>query len=371
MELAEGGTLRDLLNDRDRLVGLPEAHAVCAGLATLHALGIAHRDVTPQNILRMSDGRLVISDFGLAVAEGENTTFFGGTPLVHASRGQRRRARRSALRRLPTGSRVARDRVWATSRMGREADTESRPSVMRRPQSRRSSATLCAACLHPDPMKRPASAGEVAGWLTAAEHTRPRGRLAAAWRRVGRVLRHRGAQRAVLTMCVLALGVQAGRVGFRPRPCADAGSRVANLWNGNMRDAARRAFARSGKSDAMTAFSTVARLLGEHIDKWTAAYTEACQATHVRHVQSEEVLVCPDRLPARRSRQHQRAGQRPGPGGRDRGRPRGRGGDPPRRSVAVFRRQAAARQRPTARGPDGARKGQAATTAPVRSQRAV
>ena len=289
MELAEGGTLRDLLNDRDRSLGLPEAHAVCAGLATLHALGIAHRDVTPQNILRMSDGRLVISDFGLAVAEGENTTFFGGTPRYmppEVNVGERADLRSDVyqlglvLHEIVFGRRPEWDgKLTPKSPLG-DAPTAVEEEL----------ATLCAACLHPDPMKRPANAGEVAGWLTAAERTRPRGRLAAAWRRVGRVLRHRGAQRAVLTMCVLALGVQAGRVAFRPRPCADAGSRVANLWNGSMRDAARRAFGRSGKSDAMTAFSTVARLLGDHVDKWTAAYTEACQATHVRHVQSEEVL---------------------------------------------------------------------------------
>jgi len=92
MELATGGTLRHLLRERtststrtstsraalgERLV---DVRALSAGLAAIHAVGIIHRDVTPQNVLRMSDGRLVISDFGLAIETDDNTTVHGGTP---------------------------------------------------------------------------------------------------------------------------------------------------------------------------------------------------------------------------------------------------------------------------------------------------
>lgn len=42
------------------------AHEILAGLEALHHTGILHLDIKPGNILVMSDGRLVITDFGIA-----------------------------------------------------------------------------------------------------------------------------------------------------------------------------------------------------------------------------------------------------------------------------------------------------------------
>jgi serine/threonine-protein kinase len=76
MEYLPGITLRELLGDYGKLT--PEQtvdiiEAVLSGLAAAHKAGIVHRDVKPENVLLADDGRIKISDFGLARAASNNT----------------------------------------------------------------------------------------------------------------------------------------------------------------------------------------------------------------------------------------------------------------------------------------------------------
>lgn len=69
MELVQGGTLEQYLS---RQPLLPEKLAiqvvghVCAALEVAHDAGIVHRDIKPSNILIDRDGKLKVSDLGLA-----------------------------------------------------------------------------------------------------------------------------------------------------------------------------------------------------------------------------------------------------------------------------------------------------------------
>jgi serine/threonine protein kinase len=80
MEWVDGDPLTLLLG-----AGLPVdvlAHIVAEagrGLAAAHALGVVHRDVSPQNVLTTVDGRVKIVDFGVAKAAtfGDQTTQSG------------------------------------------------------------------------------------------------------------------------------------------------------------------------------------------------------------------------------------------------------------------------------------------------------
>ncbi len=69
MELIEGESLARLL-ERARVLPVPRvielARPICAGLAAAHDAHVVHRDLKPDNILIAKDGRVVITDFGIA-----------------------------------------------------------------------------------------------------------------------------------------------------------------------------------------------------------------------------------------------------------------------------------------------------------------
>ena len=69
MEYLPGITLRELLNDYGSLTveqALDITTAVLQALVVAHREGILHRDVKPENVMLVNDGRIKIGDFGLA-----------------------------------------------------------------------------------------------------------------------------------------------------------------------------------------------------------------------------------------------------------------------------------------------------------------
>lgn len=69
MELLEGTDLGSAVEKRGPLPSIDAAHAIldaAQGLAAASKAGLIHRDVKPSNLVRVADGKVKVTDFGLA-----------------------------------------------------------------------------------------------------------------------------------------------------------------------------------------------------------------------------------------------------------------------------------------------------------------
>lgn len=88
MELIEGITLKEYISKKGCL-SVKEATSIAIqvsmGLEAAHSHGIVHRDVKPQNIIISTDGKVKVTDFGIARAASSNTISSNAMGSVHYS----------------------------------------------------------------------------------------------------------------------------------------------------------------------------------------------------------------------------------------------------------------------------------------------
>ena len=282
MELVEGPTLRAVIAR-----GLPWREmlaitiAAGRGLAAAHAAKLIHRDYKPENVLCADDGRVVVSDFGLARLDDEpaplagttdgTVTTLAGTPAYMAPELLAGSTATTASDQfsfcVATYEALYGERPFA----GKTLD-DLRASIaagVPRPAPPGSSlpARIRAALvrgLSRDPLRRWPSMDVLLDDLTAA--ARPR--------------RRRLAILAGAAAAVIAGGVAIAAVRTS-EPSCDLEA-VAAPWDRTAIEAAL-----SGRAELTTRFTSG---LDAYWRTWTATRREACEATRVRHELSERVL---------------------------------------------------------------------------------
>ena len=91
IEWVDGRLLRTVLNEErirgerrlpiDRAVNI--ALGICEALDYMHVHGVVHRDLKPENVMVMSDDRIKLIDFGIAMREdARRLTFAGPSPML-------------------------------------------------------------------------------------------------------------------------------------------------------------------------------------------------------------------------------------------------------------------------------------------------
>lgn len=278
MEFIEGATLGEWLATG------PAAEEVLAaflqageGLAAAHDAGIVHRDFKPANVLRRSDGRVYVTDFGLAVVQATQAADADDRPGTPAYMAPEQLAGRpvdaradqfafcasltEALTRVrPYGGDTPRARLEAIERGALGVEVKQIPLGLG-PALRRG--------LEADPSRR------FPDLRAALASLRPRPRSRAGL--------------AVIAVGALLVAL-AGYAVSRPAPCVPGADRLATTWSAGERANVRRAISRPAKPWSDDLATSLTSALDGWASEWSHAYDDACAATHVRHEQSERLL---------------------------------------------------------------------------------
>ncbi len=309
MELIAGGTLASWRTAQGRTWREVLRVFLLAGrgLAAAHKAGLVHRDFKPDNVLLGDDGRVLVTDFGLArIAEQPQETGPAGavalppatprtalaSPLTRTGTliGSPAYMAPEQLRGEPPGVRsdifsfcvalhecLCGERPFAGGTLGELQSAIERGELREPPPGRAVPVFLrrvLARGLRGNPVDRYPSMEALLHDLEEAPKLRTRRRVTAA---------------ALLLLGVAAALAVRGTLRARAQLCSGAPAQLASTWNAEVGAQLTRTLAAKGPAVAqpMAGFNAA---LDSYTAEWARMRTEACEATRLRGEQSEALL---------------------------------------------------------------------------------
>ncbi|NOZ93501.1 MAG: serine/threonine protein kinase [Acidobacteria bacterium] len=287
--------------------------AAGSGLAAAHHAGLVHRDFKLDNVLVARDGRVKVTDFGLARPLPTDPNAFTAPAVRHPLPELDESPRSNSLldHSLTAGDMIAGTPSYLAPECLKGqpatplADQFSfcvalyRAMYGRYPFPRRQIMDLITQ--GHGPIEDPPPESRVPAWirniLLRGLSDRPEDRFAnmeellAALSRDPARKRRRMLQAAGAALAAAA--VLGGAVLMARRPairCERAAAAMESVWNGNVRQRLQHAFAATGSPLAGGSWRRVEEALNRYASSWRDMRVEACRATHVRGEQSEELL---------------------------------------------------------------------------------